>query len=60
MILTFRELSKLKSTYLDHLIDEPVKGRIHTPLNPTVTATGRISSQNPNLQNIPVRTERGL
>lgn len=59
-ILEFRTLAKLKSTYVDALIpliDE--KGRIHTHLNQTVTATGRISSTEPNLQNIPVRDENG-
>ncbi|MCR5650437.1 MAG: DNA polymerase I [Lachnospiraceae bacterium] len=59
-ILEYRALSKLKSTYADALadfIDET--GRIHTTFNQTVTATGRLSSDNPNLQNIPVRTERG-
>lgn len=59
-ILEFRTLAKLKSTYVDALIpliDE--SGRIHTHLNQTVTATGRISSTEPNLQNIPVRDENG-
>ncbi len=60
MILNYRVLSKLKSTYLDglgKLIGDD--GRIHTNFNQTVTATGRLSSSDPNLQNIPVRTEEG-
>lgn len=59
-VLAFRTLMKLKSTYVDALIpllDE--NGRIHTHLNQTVTATGRISSTEPNLQNIPVRDKNG-
>lgn len=61
MILRHRTLSKLKSTYADALIDliNPETGRIHTSYNQTVTATGRLSSSDPNLQNIPVRTEEG-
>jgi DNA polymerase-1 len=61
LIIEHRELSKLKGTYVDafpSLID-PEDGRIHTTLNQTATATGRISSTDPNLQNIPVRTEMG-
>ncbi len=60
-ILDFRGLSKLKSTYIDALplqIDENT-GRVHTDYMQTVAATGRLSSNNPNLQNIPIRTERG-
>jgi DNA polymerase I len=60
-ILDYRSLSKLKSTYVDalpKLVDEHT-GRIHTNFNQTVAATGRLSSSNPNLQNIPIRTERG-
>ena len=60
MILNYRVLSKLKSTYLDglgKLIGDD--GRIHTNFNQTVTATGRLSSSDPNLQNIPVRTDEG-
>lgn len=59
-ILNFRALSKLKSTYLDGL-DKLIgdDGRIHTNFNQTVTATGRLSSSDPNLQNIPVRTDEG-
>ena len=61
MILDYRQLRKLKSTYVDplpELMDE-VDGRIHTSYMQTVAATGRLSSNNPNLQNIPIRTERG-
>jgi DNA polymerase-1 len=60
-ILDYRELSKLKSTYVDSLPDliNEQTGRIHTSYNPTGTVTGRISSSNPNLQNIPIRTEEG-
>jgi DNA polymerase-1 len=60
-ILAYRELSKLKSTYVDALPEliNPATGRIHTSYNPTGTVTGRISSTNPNLQNIPIRTEEG-
>jgi len=61
MILEYRELAKLKSTYADALaaLMNRETGRIHTSYNQTVTATGRLSSSNPNLQNIPVRTETG-
>lgn len=60
-ILQFRELQKLKSTYVDALpsLISPVDKRIHTSFNQAVAATGRLSSTNPNLQNIPIRTERG-
>jgi DNA polymerase-1 len=60
-ILRFRELSKLKSTYVDALplLVNPKTHRVHTSFNQTVTATGRLSSSDPNLQNIPVRTEEG-
>lgn len=60
-ILDFRELQKLKSTYVDALPELISKktGRIHTSYNQAVAATGRLSSTNPNLQNIPIRTPRG-
>ena len=60
-ILDFRQLQKLKSTYVDALpqIINPKTGRIHTSYNQSVASTGRLSSNNPNLQNIPIRTERG-
>jgi DNA polymerase-1 len=62
IILRYRSLAKLKSTYADALLDliHPETGRIHTSFNQTVAATGRLSSSNPNLQNIPIRTEEGL
>jgi len=61
LILKHRTLAKLKSTYTDALIElvNPRTGRIHTSYNQTVTATGRLSSSDPNLQNIPIRTEEG-
>jgi DNA polymerase-1 len=61
LILRYRTISKLKTTYLDALIKmlHPDTGRIHTSYNQTVTATGRLSSSNPNLQNIPIRGEEG-
>ncbi len=61
MILEIRGLKKLLSTYVDALpkLINPVTGKIHTTYNQTVTATGRISSTNPNLQNIPIRTDDG-
>ena len=60
-IVRWREVSKLKSTYADALpaLINPATGKVHTSLNQTVTSTGRLSSSNPNLQNIPVRTEIG-
>ncbi|TPE45438.1 DNA polymerase I [Pontibacter mangrovi] len=61
LILDHRQLTKLKSTYIDalpQLVCE-LDGRVHTSFNQAVTATGRLSSTNPNLQNIPIRTERG-
>lgn len=60
-ILEYRELSKLKSTYLDAMtgLVNPRTGRLHTTLSQTSVATGRLSSLNPNLQNIPIRTEQG-
>ncbi len=61
LILDFRQLSKLKSTYLDQLprMASPRTGKIHASFNQAVTATGRLSSSDPNLQNIPIRTELG-
>jgi DNA polymerase-1 len=60
LIIEYREYAKLKGTYIDGLKDLITgEGRIHTRLNQTTTATGRISSDRPNLQNIPVRTEMG-
>jgi DNA polymerase-1 len=58
-VLEFRQLSKLKSTYVDALPQLCRNGRLHTSFNQTVAATGRLSSTNPNLQNIPIRTELG-
>jgi DNA polymerase I len=60
-IIEYRELAKLKSTYSDVLprLIHPVSGRLHTRFSQTGTATGRLSSSNPNLQNIPIRTELG-
>jgi len=60
-ILEYRQLLKLKSTYVDGLLAliDPQDGRVHTSFNQTVTSTGRLSSSEPNLQNIPVRTEVG-
>lgn len=60
-ILEYRSLNKLIGTYLDSFpkLINPLTGRLHTIFNQSVTATGRLSSSNPNLQNIPIRTERG-
>ena len=60
-LLQYRQYTKIKSTYVDALPDliSPVDGKIHTSYNQTVTVTGRLSSSNPNLQNIPVRTKLG-
>ena len=61
MILEYRQLRKLKSTYVDPLptMTDRIDGRVHTNFMQTVTATGRLSSNNPNLQNIPIRSEKG-
>ncbi|NLC90032.1 MAG: DNA polymerase I [Clostridiaceae bacterium] len=60
LILDYRELSKLRGTFVEGLLKEIGEdGRVHTNFNQTVTSTGRLSSSNPNLQNIPIRTERG-
>lgn len=60
-VLNFRTLKKLLNTYVEALpkLIDPVTGKIHTSFNQTITSTGRLSSNNPNLQNIPVRDERG-
>ena len=61
LVLEYRQLTKLKSTYIDALptLVDPVDSRVHTSFNQTVAATGRLSSSDPNLQNIPIRTELG-
>ncbi|MBT8330435.1 MAG: DNA polymerase I, partial [Desulfofustis sp.] len=61
LIIDYRNLAKLLSTYVDKLAQliDPATGRVHTSFNQTVTATGRLSSSNPNLQNIPIRGEEG-
>ena len=61
LILEYRQLTKLRSTYVEALpqLVSVVDGRVHTSFNQAVTATGRLSSTNPNLQNIPIRTEKG-
>ncbi len=61
MVLEYRNLAKLKNTYVDKLIElkDPASGRVHSSFNQCGTATGRLSSSNPNVQNIPIRTEEG-
>lgn len=61
LLIDYRELSKLQSTYLEALpkMVKPKTGRVHTSFNQTITSTGRLSSSDPNFQNIPVRTEEG-
>ncbi len=61
MIMRYRIIAKLQSTYVKKLkkLIDPQSGRVHTSFNQTVTATGRLSSSNPNMQNIPIRTEEG-
>ncbi len=61
LVLEYRQLAKLKGTYVDALpqLVDPHTGRIHTSFNQAITATGRLSSSDPNLQNIPIRTEEG-
>ena len=61
LILEYRNLSKLKNTYTDRLGEQvsEISNRLHTSYNQTVTITGRLSSSNPNLQNIPVRNQDG-
>ena len=61
LLLEYRQLTKLKSTYVDNLPEmvDPVTGRIHSSFNQAVAATGRLSSDGPNLQNIPIRTAEG-
>ncbi|MBN2456731.1 MAG: DNA polymerase I [Sedimentisphaerales bacterium] len=61
LVLQYRTVSKLKNTYVDKLglLINPRTGRLHTSFNQTITATGRLSSSRPNLQNIPIRTEAG-
>ena len=61
LLMEYRSLSKLKSTYTDKLPDmiDPTTGRVHTSYHQAVTATGRLSSSDPNLQNIPIRTDEG-
>src|SRR5262249_52741288 len=60
-VLEYRQLAKLKGTYVDALpaLIDPASGRVHTTFNPAGSATGRLSSSNPNLQNIPIRTALG-
>jgi DNA polymerase-1 len=61
LLMEYRELTKLKSTYVDALPEliNPKTGRVHSSFNQAIAATGRLSSVDPNLQNIPIRTDRG-
>lgn len=59
LVIEYREISKLKSTFIDAILDQLQNGRIHTTLEQNTTSTGRLASSDPNLQNIPTRTELG-
>ena len=59
LLLRFREMAKIRSTYIEPMMHLAQNGRVHTTFNQTTTATGRLSSSNPNLQNIPIRSDWG-